>query len=91
MKAIFVLFLVIVGLGIWFYVDPDARRQWLAATPLVPSPEVTTVYKWRDDEGNWQITDTPPPAGIDFETLTYHRDTNVMPLVPKDKLKSSQD
>lgn len=91
MKVIIVMLLVIVVIGGWFYIDPDTRRQWLAATPLVSPAAVTTVYKWRDDQGNWQITDTPPPGDIDYETLTYYSDTNVMPLVPKDKLESNQD
>ena len=91
MKSVIVLLLVVAAVAGWFYLEPDARRQWLADTPLAPSAEVTSVYKWRDNQGNWRITDTPPSADIESETLTYHGDTNVMPLVPKDKLQSSQD
>ena len=42
-------------------------------------PKTTTVYKWRDAAGNWQISDQPPGNGTEYETLEYHRDANVMP------------
>lgn len=83
MKWLLFLILIIGALATWLYVDTDARQEWLGGTPLAPAAEVTTVYKWRDRQGNWQITDQPPPAGIEYERLQYRSDTNVMPLVPR--------
>jgi len=40
------------------------------------------VYKWRDADGAWRITDEPPPRGVEYERLEYRSDTNVLPLVP---------
>lgn len=91
MKLLVFLILIIAALAGWLYFDADARQKWLADTPLEPAASVTTVYKWRDEQGNWQITDEPPPAGIEYEQLEYHGDTNVMPLVPKDKLDNDRN
>ena len=40
---------------------------------------VTTIYKWRDAQGNWQITDRPPPEGAPYEILKYRSDANILP------------
>jgi len=85
MKFVVILLLIIaVMVAGWLYLDEDARREWLADTPLAPVAEVTVVYKWQDERGDWKITDEPPPAGIEYERLEYHSDTNVMPLAPRD-------
>lgn len=83
MKWFVVLLSIVALLVAWFYFDPGSRQQWLAGTPLAPEPVITTVYKWRDDNGEWQLTDKPPAAGVGYERLQYHSDTNVMPLVPR--------
>lgn len=83
MKWLLFLILFISGVAVWLYFDSAARQQWLGNTPLAPAASVTTVYKWRDDQGNWQITDQLPPAGTEYERLEYHGDTNVMPLAPQ--------
>lgn len=76
-----VLVLAALAAGYLFW-HPELRRDWFEGTLLAPSP-VTAVYKWRDDSGAWQITSEPPPAGITYERLEYHRDTNIMPLAPR--------
>ena len=91
MKIMLILVLVIAAFAGWLYFDTDARQRWLGGTPLEPVASVTTVYKWQDEQGNWQITDEPPPDGVEYERLEYHSDTNVMPLVPKEKLDNDQD
>lgn len=77
--------LIIIAAAVWLYVDTDTRQKWLGNTVLAPAAGVTTVYKWRDEQGNWQITDEPPAGGVDYERLQYASDTNVMPLVPDDE------
>ena len=49
----------------------------------------TRVYKWRDADGVWQITDEPPPEGTKFEKLEYVNDANVVPSVPKKTTKKN--
>ena len=91
MKFLLTLILVIAAFAGWLYFDTDARQRWLAGTPLEPAASVTTVYKWQDEHGSWQITDEPPPAGVEYEQLEYQSDTNVMPLVPKEELENGKD
>lgn len=83
MKWFIALLIIVAILAVWLYFDRGARQQWLADTPLAPEATITTVYKWRDDDGRWQLTDQPPAAGVGYERLQYHSDTNVMPLVPR--------
>ena len=42
----------------------------------------TRAYKWRDADGGWQITDTPPSGDTPYETIEVRSDTNVLPLPP---------
>ena len=83
--VVLLLALVLLGAVAYVYfVQPEIARPWLQGTPLEPSASVTTVYKWQDAQGNWQLTDRPPPAGIQYRTIEYRGDTNVMPLVPRE-------
>jgi len=81
-KALAVLALLLAA-GAYLYYDAGLRALLFEGTPLAPAPAVTHVYKWRDAEGQWQITDRPPPAGFPYEALEYREDVNVMPLVPR--------
>ena len=73
---------ILVGLAGYLYFNPEMAHDWLGRESSSPTEESTRVYKWRDNQGNWQITDRQPPAGVTFETLDYHRDVNVLPLPP---------
>ena len=67
------------GAAYLYYFDRDLGRKLLDKTPLKPPVSVTTAYKWKDAEGNWQITDRPPPGGTPYETLNMRSDANVVP------------
>ena len=69
----------------YLYYDRELAAKLLKGTPFAPAPRVTTVYKWQDTEGNWQITDRAPTGEIAYEVLQYDSDTNVMPLVPREE------
>jgi hypothetical protein len=73
----------LVGVGVYVYLNPLTGPKWLKESGLLPRPAATVVYKWRDREGAWHITDAPPPEGVAFERLEYARDVNVLPLPPK--------
>ena len=45
---------------------------------------VVTLYRWRTPEGQWQISDTPPPEGARYETVSLRHDTNVLPAPKAD-------
>ena len=36
------------------------------------------LYKWKDDNGQWHVTDSPP-RGRSYETVRPNPDTNVVP------------
>ena len=80
-KLIFILAAVLTAVVWYVYHDPRlSSKVQKDIKQLIPREQkTTTVYKWRDTSGNWQITDRPPPAGTRFETLEYQSNTNVMP------------
>ncbi len=85
---LFWLLIALVLAGLIVYLNPDykARLQELvsdAGSTLSPAGKTIRLYKWRDAEGRWQISDQLPPADIDYETLDYHKDVNVLPLPPQ--------
>lgn len=58
------------------------KPQLLRGTPLESYVNSSKpVYQWRNDQGEWQITDRPPPDGVRYETKRYSLDTNVLPPV----------
>jgi hypothetical protein len=79
-----VLLLLIVGAAaVYFKLNPEDLPGWASRTAIGKDLQTTTVYKWKDASGAWQVTDQPPAAGIDYEVQSYVRDTNVLPLPPK--------
>ncbi len=82
-KLILLVLFVLLAAGVFWYLQPDTARRLLDESPLGSSGELTRVYKWRDPRGHWQITDDPPPQGVDFEVREYRADVNVLPLPPQ--------
>ena len=85
---LFWLLIVLLLAGLIVYLNPDYKTRlqelvFTAGTSLSPAGKTTRVYKWRDAEGQWQISDQPPPLEIDYETLEYHPDLNVLPQPPQ--------
>ena len=87
-KVLVVVVLVAVAAGAYYvYRNPALVIPLFEGTPLESTVRetlgTTRVYKWRDADGNWHITDEPPPEGTKFEKLEYQNDVNVVPSVPK--------
>ena len=80
---IIALLAVFGGVGVYFYLYPESLPEWAAKTSVGRDLQTTTVYKWRDASGAWQISDQPPPAGTEYQVEKYTRDTNVLPLPQK--------
>jgi len=82
MKKLFWILVIIAasvaGLAYW---DKDFRLWILQTTGQ--EPVKSKVYKWRDDKGNWQISNTPPTKGIPYTEQEYLSDTNVIPALPE--------
>lgn len=82
-KFLVALFIALLAAAAAFYVKPELLQTLLKDTAFDQSATTAILYKWRDRDGNWHITDDPPPAGTEFETLNYHPDINVLPLPPQ--------
>ena len=80
--GLIVVLMATVASGVYVY-RPAPVLELLEGTPLEMAAPVTQAYKWRDAEGNWQISDRPPPAGVDYELFEVSSDVNVLPLPPK--------
>lgn len=78
MKLWWIALLVLGVAGVYLYLNPHVGVEWREGTPL-EGTTTTVVYKWRDADGKWQITDEPPANGVDYEVLDYRHDTNVLP------------
>jgi len=84
MKLIILLLFALTGAGGYLYLNPDVWQPWVKGTPLEPAPSKTQLYKWQDENGQWQITDRPPEGSTSYEILEYRRDTNIVPSIPVD-------
>lgn len=87
LKAIFWVLVILAIAGAYLYLNPEKWKKWVKGTPLEPAPTVTQMYKWKDADGQWQISDRPPDAGIQYEVLKYSSDTNVMPSLQQEQKK----
>ena len=85
MKILVLIIVIVLSAGGYLYLHPELSRQLLQSTPLAPAPAKTMLYKWRDATGQWQVSDTPPGAGIKYEVLYYRSDVNVIPALPEKK------
>lgn len=81
--SVAVIVAALVAAGAYVYRNPLSAPEWLQKAQVLPKPAPTVVYKWRDRNGAWHITDAPPGEGIAYEQLEYHRDTNILPLPPQ--------
>ncbi|HKK16066.1 MAG TPA: hypothetical protein VJ981_05120 [Gammaproteobacteria bacterium] len=79
LKALFIVSLLAGTIALYLYLHPDLWQKWVKGTPLEQPPTVTKTYKWKNDKGEWQITDRPPPGDIEYETRIYKSDTNIVP------------
>lgn len=78
-KALLLLALIAAALWAWWTYAPDSvpavvREQLSAPAP----PANSTLYKWKDAQGNWNVTDQPP-QGRTYEAVQIDPDTNVLP------------
>lgn len=84
-KRIFWLTAIAILIGstaAYYRIYPEKLPAWAADTVVGNKLQTTQVYKWQDADGDWHVSDQPPPAGQDFEVQTYNRDANILPLPP---------
>ncbi len=82
LKNIFLILLIIAALvGITAYLDQDVKN-WVLKS-IGQEQSTSKVYKWRDNNGVWQITSIPPSAGTPYTEQEYLHNTNIVPALPE--------
>ena len=93
MKILVVIVILLAAIAGYVYLYPGDVRTILQGTPVEPlvrgtplaPPQETTLYQWRDASGQWQVSDKPPVGEIQYQTLHYRSDVNVMPALKEEK------
>ena len=84
MRPGWLLLALLLAGGTFLYLKPDYYSRLVnSATAVVTPVSTSRIYKWRNDQGEWQLTDTLPPEGIAYETLEHRSDENVLPRPPQ--------
>ena len=82
-RVVLFICLVIAGVGTYYYFfERESLARHLDGTPLELPAKTTEVYKWRDAQGKWHISDERPDESIESETLQYRSDDNILPSQP---------
>ena len=83
MRLAWLLLVVALAAALYLYFSPETGRR---LKQQLSQPDFTHktdhLYKWRNEKGEWQITDTPPAGGIEYQQLDYRDDVNVLPVPP---------
>jgi hypothetical protein len=83
---VLIILTVIATVAYYVYQDPKLNQQLFNKIHLIaPELNQSTLYKWKNNQGEWQITDTPPAKGISFTTISTQDQVNVMPSKPNKK------
>lgn len=88
MKAkYFILLCILATAALYIYQDEALQTKLMGKVHQVaPELNKSTLYKWQNSKGEWQVTDKPPAKGIPFTTITSQDQINVMPS-PSSKKK----
>ena len=81
MKVKYLILLSIIGLAAFYiYQDENLQMKLMGKVhEVAPELNQSTLYKWQNSKGEWQITDKPPGKGIIFTTITSQDQVNVIP------------
>ena len=84
--------LVLIGIAIALYLKPELRDELnvLQKRELLPA-DATTLYKWQDNNGQWQLSDSPPSDGTPFTSVVVEHNTNVIPSISTTSKKGAED
>lgn len=82
-KALWLLALIAAAVWAWWTYAPDSvpaaiREQLPVPAPAPARADNPTLYKWKDAQGRWNVTDEPP-QGRPYEAVKIDPDTNVLP------------
>lgn len=72
------------------FARPPRAEPAAGTGPIADEPN-PPLYKWRDDAGQWHITDTPP-KGRAFEKVVVDPGVNVIPsILSGDEQRAAED
>lgn len=84
----FILLSIIATSALYLYQDKALQTKLMSKIHQVaPELNQSTLYKWQNAKGEWQVTDKPPRKGIVFTTITTQDQVNVMPSPANNKNK----
>lgn len=73
------LIMGILAAGVYLYFNPQHRPEFLVSyLPASPTSE-TRLYRWKDENGEWVVSDQLPRDIKDYEVVSYRHDANVLP------------
>lgn len=75
----FILLAIIATASLYIYQDEVLQKKLLGKVHQV-APEInqSTLYKWQNSKGEWQVTDKPPAKGIQYTTVSTGDQVNVL-------------
>ena len=82
MKQIGMLLVAIaIGVAAWWWITSEMprrehEREKAAALAMAQAEQANTLYRWRDANGNLQVTDTPP-KGRKYERIGRQPDDGI--------------
>ena len=80
----FIILGILTTAALYIYLDKPLQKKLLGKIhQAAPELNKSTLYKWKNNKGEWQITDKPPQKGIAFTTITSQDQINVIPSPPK--------
>jgi hypothetical protein len=83
MRLLVLLLALMGGAGLYLYFFPESGTRLLDSLQNPGFTKKTDrIYKWRNEHGEWQLTDAPPPPGVEYQLKDYREDVNVLPVPP---------
>ncbi len=87
--SLLIILLIVLAAGAWFLApdrvdetSPALLRGLAEIRQQIEQKEettTTTVYKWRDEAGEWHFSNRPPAPDTAVEVHTYRSDSNIVP------------
>lgn len=89
MKLRYLIILAILAtIAYYVYQDPALNKKLMSkVNQVAPELNNSTLYKWQNKQGEWQVTDRPPAQGIPYTTISSNDQVNVMPTPQASKKK----
>lgn len=82
----FILLAILATAALYIYQDEALQKKLMGkAHQVVPELNSSTLYKWQNSKGEWQVTDKPPAKGISYTTVTTQDQINVISDPSKQK------